>query len=122
MEGSRHTLGLVDCVKVSYNSKSDKALARIDTGAAKCSIDIEFAKKIDLVSKGKIAKIRSANGRSSRELVHCTFHIGGKMLDAEATLADRSHMRYKILIGQNLLKAGKFIVDPLIDGNKRECR
>ena len=32
-------------------------------------------------------------------------------MEAECTVADRSHMKYKMLIGQNVLKKG-FIIDP----------
>ena len=33
-------------------------------------------------------------------------------MKSEFTIADRTHMKYKILVGQNILKEG-FLVDPM---------
>jgi len=34
-------------------------------------------------------------------------------IEDEFTLADRSHMTFPMLIGQNILTKGKFLIDPL---------
>ena len=39
--------------------------------------------------------------------------LGTTELEGDFTLANRSHMTYALLIGQNILKAGHFLVDPL---------
>ena len=39
--------------------------------------------------------------------------LKGIILEEEFTLADRSHMTYRILLGQNILKKGNFLIDPL---------
>ena len=38
--------------------------------------------------------------------------IGDQEIEEEFTLADRSHMTYPVLIGQNILKKGNFMIDP----------
>ena len=38
--------------------------------------------------------------------------MNGLVIEAEFTLADRAHMNYPLLIGQNILKKGNFLIDP----------
>ncbi|MBN2141880.1 ATP-dependent zinc protease, partial [Candidatus Woesearchaeota archaeon] len=39
--------------------------------------------------------------------------LGGKEIESKFTLADRSHMKYPVLIGQNILRKN-FLIDPVI--------
>jgi len=36
----------------------------------------------------------------------------GLVLNAEFSLADRGHMTYPLLVGQNILRKGNFLIDP----------
>ena len=57
-------------------------------------------------------KVRSSFGhRSQRPAVRARLCLGGREVDAVVTLADRSDMRFPMLIGRKVLK-GRFIVDP----------
>ena len=49
-----------------------------------------------------------------REAVRLEVEIGGKLVEGNFTLADRSHMTYPVLIGQNILRKGNFLIDPLL--------
>ena len=98
--------------KVTCISKKHKTTlpARIDTGAAKSSIDTELAEKLGLEVVGK-RTIRNVFGRNTRNVVKLKVEIGGKTMQSLFTIADRQHMSYHILIGRNILKKG-FLIDP----------
>ena len=104
-------IGLAEKVYV-HNSKGKKSvIAKIDTGATKSSIDTNLAAELKLgpVIKSKIVK--SAHGSKLRPIIEATIEFAGKKITSEFTLADREHMRFSVLIGQNILKEG-FIIDP----------
>jgi hypothetical protein len=107
----RIVIKLTERIEVS-NSKGSKIVkAKIDTGATKSSIDIALAQRLNLgpVIKSKIVK--SAHGHMIRPIVEITLTLAGKKMKEEFTLADRKHMKYPVLIGQNVLKHG-FLIDP----------
>jgi hypothetical protein len=105
-------LGFIETVKIKGNAKKDSSLkARIDSGAQNSAIDQELAAKLKLGPIIKNKAIRQASGRSVRPVMKASIEICGKKLKGEFTISDRSHMKYKVLIGQNLLKKG-FIIDP----------
>lgn len=107
--------------------------AKVDTGALSSSIDATnigpFLKdgrqwvRFTVVSDGKarsdislpvvrIAEIRRANTRLERRfVVELDVCLGGVRKKSEVTLADRRHMRFRMLIGRSFA-AGDFIVDP----------
>ena len=107
-------LGLIEHVAV-YGSKGREAevLARVDTGATSSSIDYTLAGELQLgpVISSKI--IKSASGIKKRPTIRVKISLKGITLEEEFTLADRSHMTYRILLGQNILKKGNFLIDPL---------
>lgn len=107
-------LGLIEHVTVQ-GSKGREAgvLARVDTGATSSSIDYSLAGELQLgpVISSKIVK--SASGIKKRPTIRVTITLKGAKIEEEFTLADRSHMTYKMLLGQNVLKKGNFLIDPL---------
>jgi hypothetical protein len=105
-------IGLTEEIVVVGAKGSRKLVARIDTGATKCSVDKELAKELDFGSVIKKRVVKSASGVSHREVINFKVRFKGKTLSGNATIADRSHMKYKVLIGQNILKKGKFLIDP----------
>ncbi|MFH1649792.1 MAG: RimK/LysX family protein [Candidatus Woesearchaeota archaeon] len=104
-------VGLTEKVKLVGKEQSEEYIARIDTGATKSSIDLALASRLQLGPITRSRMIKSAHGSKLRPVVEVTIEIQGKPMRAEFTLADRSHMRYRILIGQNILRNG-FIIDP----------
>lgn len=111
---NRAIIGLIeDAVLIGNNNKSKHVKARIDTGAEKSSIDARLAAELHLGPIIKRKVIASAHGRTVRPVMEARIIIDGKTLKSEFTIADRSHMKYKVLIGQNILKEEGFLVDPL---------
>ena len=109
----RPVLGLVEKVTI-LGEKQKTVVARIDTGATKSSIDSTVARELKL---GPIMKkkqvVRSSHGTSIRPIVRAKIIMNGSIHMEEFTLAPRSHMTYPVLIGQNILKKGKVLIDPL---------
>lgn len=109
----REILGLTEKIVVfGKESKKAEVRARIDTGATKSSIDVNIAKKLGLELIKKTRVVKSASGRGRREIALVKIKLDGKMIEEEFTLAERGHMTYPVLIGQNILRKGDFLIDP----------
>ncbi|MEM4244973.1 MAG: RimK/LysX family protein [Candidatus Nanoarchaeia archaeon] len=95
--------------KVVINGR--EVIARIDTGAHRSSICKELYSKLNLGPfVGKI-KIKNVNSVEVRPTVEAELEIQGKRIRTLFNVADRSKMKYPLLIGQDVLKRG-FLVDP----------
>jgi hypothetical protein len=100
--------------------------ARMDTGAATCSLDARDLEIKDNTVQFKLPEaygalelrlpvvrwghVRSATTREKRPVVRLEIRLGPKLLRVEANLTDRSQFKYPLLIGRNALKQG-FVVD-----------
>ena len=110
----RVILGLIEYVTVhGSKDREAKVLARIDTGATSSSIDYTVAGELQLGPVISSKVVKSASGIKKRPNLKVTITLKGTSIEEEFTLADRSHMTYRILLGQNVLKKGNFLIDPL---------
>ncbi|MBS3148225.1 ATP-dependent zinc protease [Candidatus Woesearchaeota archaeon] len=107
----RITVGLTARVILFGKTGRKEVVARIDTGATKSSIDSKLATELEIAGEFKRVLVKSASGSLHRGVVVADISIGGEIRAAEFTLADRTHLKYRVLIGQNILKKG-FLVDP----------
>ncbi|MBI2654817.1 ATP-dependent zinc protease [Candidatus Woesearchaeota archaeon] len=107
----RIVIGLAEKVLVYCNGTRKNVISKIDTGATKSSIDTNFAAELKLGPVIKSRLVKSAHGSKLRPIIEATIELAGKKIKSEFTLADRAHMKYRILIGQNILKDG-FLIDP----------
>ena len=115
---NRPIVGLIEKVELIGNENKRKTIdARIDSGAEKSSLDSDLAKELSLGPVIHKKMIRSAHGKMLRPVMEAVIILAGKKIKAHFTIADRVHMRYKILVGQNILKQG-FLIDCL-KGHKR---
>jgi hypothetical protein len=105
-----------------------KMPARIDTGAARSSLDARELKVKDEIAEFKLPKkyggrkiklpvvkwvdTRSSEARDRRPVVELTFCVGSRRIRTEVNLNDRSTVRYPLIIGRDVLKEN-FIVDCL---------
>jgi hypothetical protein len=108
---TRTIVGLTEKITVRSNSNQKELIARIDSGATKSSIDLTLASELKLGPVVDSRLIKSAHGVKLRPVVRVDVIICGRTLRAKFTLADRNHMTYPVLIGQNVLKKG-FLIDP----------
>ena len=86
--------------------------AKVDTGAFRSSIDSGIARELDLEKNDKKIFVRSASGEHERESVNLIFEVAGKKIKTIASLANRSHLTYPMIIGRRDLKG--FLVNPSI--------
>lgn len=105
-------VGLSEYIRLITKDKKIKPIAaKIDTGATRSSVDIKLASKLNLGPVIKSKMVKSAHGNKLRPVIEAEFLMAGKRIKSEFTLADRTHMKYPVLIGVNVLKNG-FLVDP----------
>jgi len=105
-------VGLTEGISlISKNGSRKQVMAKIDTGATRSSIDINLATRLKLGPVIKSKMVKSASGNRLRPVIEGMVSIAGKRIKSEFTLADRTHMKYDVLIGVNVLKKG-FLVDP----------
>ena len=105
-------VGLTEAVILKgRNNKKKRVIAKIDSGATKGSIDINLASDLNLGPIIETKLIKSAHGGSLRPIVKLGIMLAGRKIKAKFNIADRKHMRYRLLIGQNILR-NKFLIDP----------
>lgn len=112
---------------------SGSVIGKVDTGAEMCSLHAEQVqlnrgeRKVSFVcpqlSHSRITApitdqqaIKTSGGDTTyRPVITVSLKIHGKILkDIQVNLNDRSEMDHPMLVGQNALQAGKFLVDPSI--------
>ena len=94
-------------VKIEIYSNTDpewevSCWARLDTGAARTSLDLNLADFLRLDSEGSI-KVRNALGVERRDTVDVTLELNGKEYTIQASLADRDGLSCPVLIGRDIL-------------------
>ena len=112
MAKKRKILGLTETVILQGNNRKKKVAARIDTGAKTSSIDVKLAKELGLGKVIRKKKVKSASGITVRPIKKAKIKLKDKVMFAEFTIADRNHMRYKVLVGRNILTKTGFLIDP----------
>ena len=110
-------LGLVEEVYLETKKGLKKFSARIDTGASRSSIDKDLVEEFGLGPIIKEMIIRSAEGKSKRPVMKVNIVLSDTKFSEEFTIANRTHMKYPVLIGRDILKHG-FLIDP----NKKKVK
>jgi len=103
-----------------------KLPARIDTGAAKSSLDARELKVQDDLVEFKLPEkyggmqfrlpvvewrhVRTPEGLERRPVVELEICLGSKRFRTKVNLADRSMVKYPLILGRNFLKEN-FVVD-----------
>jgi hypothetical protein len=103
-----------------------KLPARVDTGAAKSSLDAQELKVQNDMVEFKLPQkygglklrlpiiewkhIRSPEARERRPIVELEICLGSKRIRTKVNLTDRSMVKYPLILGRNFLK-DNFIVD-----------
>lgn len=108
------TVNFREKVKIidAYGNKIETD-AKIDTGAWRSSIDIEYAKSLGLLSKENIlwTKVfKSSLGKEERPVINLKFYLAGRLIKTIASVADRRGLKVKLIIGRRDLVG--FLVKP----------
>jgi len=111
----RKTVGALEEVEVlGHNGKSIRLTAKIDTGADGSSIDRVMAEELGLLESDNILYydyFRNALGRKKREIVGVTFVMAGRKMKTQISIADRSRLRTKMIVGRRDLKYFAVVVE-----------
>ncbi|MFW5991142.1 MAG: RimK/LysX family protein [Candidatus Nanoarchaeia archaeon] len=117
-EKKRDVIGLTEQV-TAYGPSGDKKKrirARVDTGAHSNSVDSKLAAELSLGPVVKTTIVKSANGEALRPVVEMYITLGGKKIKGLFTIADRSELKYRVLIGRDILSKSGFLIDPKMKG------
>lgn len=99
-------IGYIEEVVVSGTSGSTTSLAKSDTGATRSSIDTSLAAEIGAGPIKSMTRVKSGsvkNGKA-RPVVDLVIGIGGRQHTVTASVEDRSHMDYPLLLGRDILQ------------------
>lgn len=120
------TIGYTEEVVVSGASGSERVIAKSDTGADRTSIDTDIAAAIGAGPVRTSTAVKSATAESSRSrpVVDVVIGIGGTRHTVAASITDRSHMKYPVLLGRDILSKYSIDIekradDPGGDSNRR---
>ena len=107
-------IGPIEYVKVVGHHGEARVKGKVDTGASRTSVDVWLAANIGLGPTVDVAKVKSAflDEVRTRPLVRGTVEIAGVRFPIAVTVNDRSDMRYPVLIGMDILRSGRFLIDP----------
>ena len=113
-------IGYVEEVVVMGTSGRQTVMAKSDTGATRTSIDAHLAAEIGTGPIKDIVKIKSGSVKSgrSRPVVDLVVGVGGKRHTVTASIEDRAHMEYPLLLGRDILE--HYHVDVRRQADERE--
>lgn len=104
----RKTVGAFEEVEIlGLNGVREKVTAKIDTGADSSSIDEALAIRLGLLDPDNflyITHFESALGKRFRKVVGITYVMAGRKVKSRVSVADRSKVRTKFLVGRRDLK------------------
>lgn len=115
-------IGYTEEVVLSGTSGSKSVLAKSDTGATRTSIDTSLAADIGAGPIKSITRIRSGSSKQSksRPVVDVVVGVGGNQHTVTASVEDRSHMDYPVLLGRDILENYQVDVSRRIDSDAPE--
>jgi len=104
MEEGVKSINVWELIKVvDVGKKKHEIPVKIDTGAWRTSIDVDFAEKLGLTYPENIIaqkKVKNEMGRGIRRMINLVFYLDGRRIKTVASLAKRSDMRVKMIIGR----------------------
>ena len=105
-EELRKTIGYIEEVLVSGTSGTERVKSKSDTGASRTSVDTRLAAKIGAGPIKSMTTVKSGSHKAgkSRPVVDIVVGIGGDRHTVQASLEDRSHMEYPLLLGRDILQ------------------
>lgn len=111
----RKMIGAYEPVTIfGLNGEKFSLEAKVDTGADFSSIDREIAEKLGLLEPDNFLykhTIKNSVGFRKRDVVGVTFVMAGRKNKTKASIADRSKLKHKMLIGKNDLKGYAVVLE-----------
>ena len=99
-------IGYIEDVVVIGTSGSQQTLAKSDTGATRSSIDTSLAAEIGAGPIKSMTRVRSGSSKTgkARPVGDLVIGIGGNQHTVTASVEDRGHMDYPLLLGRDILQ------------------
>ena len=115
----RPIMGYIEEVAVAGTSGSSTVLAKSDTGATRTSIDTSLAAEIGAGPIKSMTRVKSGSvkGGKARPVVDLVIGIGGNQHTVTASVEDRGHMEYPLLLGRDILKHYQVDVNRRVDSD-----
>jgi len=115
-------VGFVEEVVVSGTRGSRMVRAKSDTGADRTSIDAQLAADVGTGPIKDVVRVKSgsAQGGRSRPLVDVVVGVGGRQHTVTASVEDRNHMTYPLLLGRDILQHYHVDVTRRVDESEPE--
>ncbi|WP_265111309.1 RimK family alpha-L-glutamate ligase [Halosolutus halophilus] len=112
-------IGYTEEVVLAGTSGSKTVVAKSDTGATRTSIDTSLAADIGAGPIKSITRIRSGSSKTakSRPVVDVVVGVGGNQHTVTASVEDRGHMDYPVLLGRDILENYQVDVSRRIDAD-----
>ncbi len=110
----RPVIGVIEPVVVRGKRGEVKVQAKVDTGASRTTVDTDIATRAGLGPVLGRVRIRQSISKhpESRPLVGTVLVIAGEEFNVAAAIADRSEMKYHVIVGMDILGRAGFLVDP----------
>lgn len=107
-------IGVIEEVTVRGPNGEIQVRAKVDTGAARTSLDTDLAKRLGLGPVLRHVHIRSAaaDHPEKRDVVSAVLEIGGKTFETQVAISDRRDMRYHMIVGMDVLRGSGFLISP----------
>ena len=107
----RKVIGINELIEVLDDDRNKHLImSKVDTGAYRTTICSNLAKELNIDKIINQKKVRGALGTEERQIINFSFYMDKRLVTTEAFIADRSEMKYDIIIGRRDLK--RFLVDP----------
>ncbi len=115
--GEPATIGYTEEIILSGTSGSKSVLAKSDTGATRTSIDTGLAADIGAGPIKSVTRVKSGSSKTSksRPVVDIVVGVGGNRHTVTASVEDRNHMDYPVLLGRDILENYRVDVSKRID-------
>ncbi|ELY48013.1 RimK family alpha-L-glutamate ligase [Natronorubrum bangense] len=115
-------IGYTEEIVLSGTSGSKSVMAKSDTGATRTSIDTGLAADIGAGPIKSITRVRSGSSKTakSRPVVDVVIGVGGNQHTVTASVEDRSHMDYPVILGRDILENYQVDVSRRTDGDARD--
>ena len=112
------TISAIEEIKIKglkRKKQRKRAMAKIDTGAWRTSINYSLAEELGLLQSDNILwskRVRSSLGVEERPIVSLVYFIKGRRITTAASVAKRMSLKFPVIIGRKDLKG--FLVNPEI--------
>lgn len=120
--GTKAAVGLTEEIVVAGTTGNDRVIAKSDTGAKRTSIDTRLAARIGAGPIKEIARVKSGTQKTSvtRPVVDIVVGVGGTRHTVTASVEDRSHMDYPVILGRDVLTHYNVDVSRSVDDRRGE--